>query len=571
MKLLFALWMLLLSACLGMAAPAPGTYIVPSFFTTNGAKIYGAGGVLVSSNPTTGIYLIDGSGISGTGSITNVSDAATDGLSLIYTSNNFTIKLVTFTAGSSIWITNNGTNLVIAGHSTNGLATISYVDASLNTMSNVFVVRLDNKVDELNGVATNLNTFGMTNQGPVNLSGLVTNHGAYTGKGQTRIWDNFFVGAAGADLFKVDASIGNLEIIRGVTDYIWPAAHSSGALTNDGAGILGWLPFPTGGASLGIVTNNGSGTNNVFTGPLLYQAVATNSAAANVPFKVMSIASVTANIAEFWSNATLQAYFRSNFTFHVPLGSATDVSLGNNGSINTGIFFPASSTVSISAQGGELVRFENNTGRGVNIQTGLPLTFGAAGGPDVKFFREQPANFSQRDSTIPQTNNLFGTYTSFTSGEKLEKGYNGTHSWFFVQSNTNGAGTLRPLALGVTTNASIVIDATRGVTIKAAQTNTVGLSIGPSGTLITNILTASANLDFPSTLGQTHADLSIALTGTGTNDVVALGAPINAMQVAGCVYMAYPSNDTVWVRFLNSGVTAKDPDAGVFKVKVTKF
>lgn len=47
------------------AAPPPGTYIVPSFFTTNAAKIYGTNGVGVSSNATLGIYLIDGSGISG--------------------------------------------------------------------------------------------------------------------------------------------------------------------------------------------------------------------------------------------------------------------------------------------------------------------------------------------------------------------------------------------------------------------------------------------------------------------------------------------------------------------------
>jgi hypothetical protein len=156
-------------------------------------------------------------------------------------------------------LTNNGSGGL--GWSTDilNLNSSNSIFSSILTASNNIRLQLDNKVDELNGIATNLNTFGLTNQGPVNFSGLVTNHGAYTGKGQTRIWDNFFVGAAGADLFKVDASIGNLEIIRGVTDYIWPAAHGSGALTNDGAGILGWLPFPTsGGAGVTVSSNTTS-------------------------------------------------------------------------------------------------------------------------------------------------------------------------------------------------------------------------------------------------------------------------------------------------------------------------
>jgi hypothetical protein len=113
------------------------------------------------------------------------------------------------------------------------------------------------------------------------------------------------------------------------------------------------------------------------------------------------------------------------------------------------------------------------------------------------------------------------------------------------------------------------------LTVNAVTINSIpigsGLIVGPSGSTITNILAGSANLDFPSTLGQTHSDLSIAFTGVGTNDIVSIGVPVNAMQVAGCVYMGYPSNNTVWIRFLNSGVVAKDPGPGVFKVLVTKF
>jgi hypothetical protein len=109
------------------------------------------------------------------------------------------------------------------------------------------------------------------------------------------------------------------------------------------------------------------------------------------------------------------------------------------------------------------------------------------------------------------------------------------------------------------------------LTIPSITVSGASLIVGPSGGTITNVLATSANLDFPSTLGQTHSDLSIAFTGVGTNDIVSIGVPVNAMQVAGCVYMGYPSNNTVWIRFLNSGVVAKDPGPGVFKVLVTKF
>jgi hypothetical protein len=76
-------------------------------------------------------------------------------------------------------------------------------------------------------------------------------------------------------------------------------------------------------------------------------------------------------------------------------------------------------------------------------------------------------------------------------------------------------------------------------TVNAVTINSIGsgLIVGASGGSITNILAGS----------------------------------VKEMQVAGCVYMGYPSNNTVWIRFLNSGVVAKDPGPGVFKVLVTKF
>lgn len=148
-----------------------------------------------------------------------------------------------------------------------------------------------------------------------------------------------------------------------------------------------------------------------------------------------------------------------------------------------------------------------------------------------------------------------GLFYAVAAGEFGNDGFN----FFDDGSATLGIGSYS--AAGLLAIPSITVSGTGGGAI----------IVGPSGSSITNILAASANLDFPSTLGQTHSDLSIALTGVGTNDVVSVGVPVNAMQLAGCVYMGYPSNNTVWVRLLNSGVVAKDPGPGVFKVFVTKF
>lgn len=60
---------------------------------------------------------------------------------------------------------------------------------------------------------------------------------------------------------------GNIGTIRGVTSYSWPTAHATGALTNDGAGALGWYNGyapATGGAY--IATNDGTGWRTTFLG-----------------------------------------------------------------------------------------------------------------------------------------------------------------------------------------------------------------------------------------------------------------------------------------------------------------
>lgn len=97
-----------------------------------------------------------------------------------------------------------------------------------------------------------------------------------------------------------------------------------------------------------------------------------------------------------------------------------------------------------------------------------------------------------------------------------------------------------------------------------------GLSVGVGTNIVvmTNMLYASATLDFPSTLAQTDSDLAITVAGAKTGDLVTVGAPI---PLTGSIFSGFTSNDTVFVRYSVYGLAAKDPASAVFKICVTQF
>jgi hypothetical protein len=97
------------------------------------------------------------------------------------------------------------------------------------------------------------------------------------------------------------------------------------------------------------------------------------------------------------------------------------------------------------------------------------------------------------------------------------------------------------------------------------------LAIG-GGATITNVLTATATLDFGSTSANSGSDLTITVTGAALGDVVFLGAP-NGSVISNTNYTAWVSaSNTVTVRFNNYGGGAgADPSSGTFRVTVMKF
>ena len=99
---------------------------------------------------------------------------------------------------------------------------------------------------------------------------------------------------------------------------------------------------------------------------------------------------------------------------------------------------------------------------------------------------------------------------------------------------------------------------------------TNGFRAGLNGVALTNILSGSATLDFPSTTLGAVSDLPITVTGAASGDVVEVGVPQGSATGITGSYSGFASNNTVYVRF-TSTLAGSDPASGVFKVLIFKF
>lgn len=97
------------------------------------------------------------------------------------------------------------------------------------------------------------------------------------------------------------------------------------------------------------------------------------------------------------------------------------------------------------------------------------------------------------------------------------------------------------------------------------------LRIG-GGTVVTNILSATATLDFPSIAANSVADLTMTVTNAQVGDTVAIGVP-NGSMLADLSFFGWVSAaNTVTIRATNnSSTTARDPASGTFRATVIRF
>jgi hypothetical protein len=104
--------------------------------------------------------------------------------------------------------------------------------------------------------------------------------------------------------------------------------------------------------------------------------------------------------------------------------------------------------------------------------------------------------------------------------------------------------------------------------IISTNVSVASINVGPSGATITNVLTATASLDFPSTTAS-HSDLLIAITSVTTNDTATLGVPFQAVAGGGA-FSCFTTNGGVWVRFLNHTAIGINPAEAMFRATVIK-
>ena len=97
------------------------------------------------------------------------------------------------------------------------------------------------------------------------------------------------------------------------------------------------------------------------------------------------------------------------------------------------------------------------------------------------------------------------------------------------------------------------------------------LEIG-NGTPISQVLSATATLDFPITSGAGGtSDLSISMAGAAVGDVVSLGVPVGSVTPQGMFSVWVSASSIVTVRFANLSSASQNPASGTFRAMVTKF
>lgn len=229
-----------------------------------------------------------------------------------------------------------------------------------------------------------------------------------------------------------------------------------------------------------------------------------------------------------------------------PATAATNAAGGNGGTINIAGGAGGTPTAGWSRKtgnGGLLTFSGGNSGDSTRTNTG--------NGGTISF----TAGSSGNVTTAPGDPGIAGDL-NFTSGNG---GGGGT--------NANGGSQYFLPGTGAITG-NIVIGRNVSGTARG------GLQVGPlvAGTTatLTNLLTITAVLDFPSLAAGTVTDLPVAFAGAADGDVVVLAVPLSS--VTNCMWLAFASNAVVYVRAHNGQlVTAQDPNSGTFRIKLEKY
>lgn len=296
------------------------------------------------------------------------------------------------------------------------------------------------------------------------------------------------------------------------------------------------------------------------------------------------------------SDVTLTGSGAEDFTLSgVDNLSMTGVTSNFSGSSATNL--GVSNGVSITTIKGQQVQFEGETDDGSEFIFDFPdpivgdvtYTFPTAGGEIVTTNTISTvigSNAILNQNTVNQAANF---RISGTGQMPVVQGGSLSNSFLTLQatsaSGTNGAddamlfnvgnnGAIEAIRIGhdgqvTIPNANITGGSITGINITTTNLDVTGsLTIG-GGAAITQVLTATADLNFASLLLIIYDDETISVPGAALGDLVVIGAPATAMA-GGMSYFGWVSSaDQVTIRGSAAGLIV-DPPLATFRVTVIK-
>lgn len=168
---------------------------------------------------------------------------------------------------------------------------------------------------------------------------------------------------------------------------------------------------------------------------------------------------------------------------------------------------------------------------------------------DICLVRDGVGILAQRSGTTPQLNNIYNTFTSSTSHEKLEVGIStdsGANVFGVLTSKGSGGGTVRPLSLGTMGSAAMnfITNSANRMQLQADDYKLAGVGTAPA---LTTCGDGAAQTGSNSTSGrvvgttQTACTLTftVALTGYNSADCVIENLTANRGNVTAASASAF--------------------------------
>jgi 3-methyladenine DNA glycosylase Mpg len=229
----------------------------------------------------------------------------------------------------------------------------------------------------------------------------------------------------------------------------------------------------------------------------------------------------------------------------------------------------SSDVVATSDNGNESANFID-----MGINSSVNTSTGVIGGANTAYLYSTGNDFSIGNSTSAKSL-LFFTGGTAVGNERMRIDGTG-HMGIGVTSPTARL----HLPAGTATAGTAPLKLTSGTNLTTPEAGAVEFdgtnyfaTSGSTRYTLAKTLTATASLNFGSTLPGASAVLTLTVTGAADGDVVALGVPNAAASIAGANYSAYVSAaNTVTIKLYNSnGFTSINPGSITYRVSVLKY